>query len=95
MACRLWSKPSWYLQSHADSQFSELLSQSQTQLPAEGADEGEIERELRSLNERVIETQQELMTAQAACRQAQEAEAEAHCIWEAKRCFPSFASPCL
>ena len=74
------------LQSQADSQYHDLLSQSQSQLPAEGADEGEIDRELRTLNERVFEAQQQLMDAQSACSRAQEAETEAHSIWEAKRC---------
>ena len=83
-----------YLQSEAESQVNELLSQSQTQLPAEGQDEGEMQRELRDLSEHLIERQQQLMTAQAALTKAQETQIDAERAWEAKKCVMLFVLKC-
>ena len=73
------------LQNAAESQFSELMSQSQMDAPAEGQDEGDIEKELRELNQQLLEEQQQLMTAQAECDRARRADSEAQAAWDTSR----------
>ena len=73
------------LQNQLDSQYSELLSQSQAEVPTAGIDEGEVEGNLRQLHQDLLQAQQQLMTAHADCERAQRAEEEAHTVWEAKR----------
>lgn len=48
-------------------------------------DEDEVERELRELNQSLLQMHQELMSAQAECDRARSSEEEACRTWEAKR----------
>lgn len=73
------------LQNAAESQYSELVSQSQMDAPVEGQDEGDIEKELRELNQQLLEEQQQLMTAQAECDRARRADSEAQAAWDTSR----------
>ena len=73
------------VQNDVDSQYAELLSQSEADMSVTKLDEGEIEREIRELSQNLLQMQQELMSAQAECDRAQSAEQDALSTWEAKR----------
>lgn len=73
------------VQSEVESQYSELLTQSQADMSVSNDDEDEVERDLRELNQTLIQMQQELMSAQAECDRARAAEEEALNTWESKR----------
>jgi len=84
------------VQNEAQSQYSELLTQSQADLSVGQADEGDTDREIRELTQQLVEAQQEVMTAQAECNRALRIEQEAFEAWETKRsayCF--WSRPCL
>lgn len=73
------------VQSEVDSQYMELLTQSQADMSVSNDDEDEVERDLRELNQTLIQMQQELMSAQAECDRARAAEEEASNTWLSKR----------
>ncbi len=77
------------MQNEVESQYSDLLSQSQAAMSMGDEDEGEAEREARDLGQQLFQAQQELMTAQAECDRAQRVEQETHDVWEAKRSVPA------
>ena len=63
----------------------ELLSQSEADMSVGNNDEGDVERDLRELNQRLLQMQQELMGAQADYDRARASEEEALNTWESKR----------
>ena len=73
------------VQNAVESQHLELLSQSQADMSVSNNDEDEVERELRELNQTLVQMQQEVMSAQADCDRARSSEEEAQRNWEAKR----------
>lgn len=73
------------VQSEVESQYSELLTQSQADMSVSNDDEDDVERDLRELNQTLIQMQQELMSAQAGCDRARAAEEEALSTWVSKR----------
>ena len=73
------------MQNEVESQYTELLSQSQADMSVGNNDEGDVERELREMNQNLIQMQQELMSAQANYDRAHASEEEALNTWESKR----------
>ena len=84
------------MQNEAQSQYSELLSQSQAELSVGQEDEGDTDREIRELTQQLVEAQQEVMTAQAECDRALRTEQEAFEAWDSKRsAYWFWCPPCL
>lgn len=68
-----------------ESQYTELLSQSQADMSVGSNDEDELERDLREVNQNLLQMQQELMSADAECGRARASEEEALNTWQSKR----------
>ena len=73
------------MQSEAESQYHELMSQSQADMSVSNEDEGAMEREIRELTQALLQYQQQLMSLQADYSRANADEEEALKTWEAKR----------
>lgn len=73
------------MQSAVESQYTELLSQSQADMSVGNNDEDGVERDLREMNQNLLQSQQELVSAQAEYDRACSSEEEALSTWDSKR----------
>lgn len=80
------------VQNEVESQYTELLSQSQADMSVGNNDEGDVERDLREMNQILLQMQQELISVQANYDRARASEEEALNTWESKRSICTLAN---